>query len=395
MKVMSTSKRKSGIARATPDPYCLSQLQSGDLVSTEHREPGVAVGGDGDPERLAALDGLRLGRDDTSGRDPGDVSCGGAGEPHRAVSGRSDVLWPAVGREQCHGIGGRVDAPHRLRYEPLGEPHRPIACDVDLAGEALDVDLSDAPCGRVEPADPAVGIREPHDAVRSYGDIQRDRVWRRELGEGIGGDVVAPYAVVVEVGEPDVIAVGIEPVAVGGEHSGYIREHRATRGDPPQRRVVLGEVEDPVRTLHDVGREAEVAHVELCDLTCRRYAANLVRCRVLVVYEGLGKPEIPIRSARDVLRAATSGRNLELLEHPDRRGLCGRERRYERYGKPHNHSEHQREQTHGRRSLVGKNSSSWGRIRMFLCCHEGSTLSRVAGNYYDQLTEVYTCRVPR
>src|SRR5919107_4426468 len=200
---------------------------------------------------------------------------------------------------------------------------------------------------------------------------------------------------VVEVGEPDVVAVGGQPVAVGGEHSGYIREHRAVRGDPPQRRIVLGEVEYPVRTLHDVGREAEVAHVELCDLTCRRYATNLVRCCVLVVHEGLGKPEIPVRSLRDVLRAATSRRNLVLFEHPDRRGLCGRERRYERYDKPHNHSEHQREQTGDRRSLVGKNSSSWRRIRMVLCCHEASTLSLVASNYYVRLTEIYTRREPR
>jgi hypothetical protein len=35
-----------------------------------------------------------------------------------------------------------------------------------------------------------------------------------------------------------------------------------------------------------------------------------------------------------VLRAATSRRNLVLLEHLDRRGLCRREHRAERYGKP-------------------------------------------------------------
>src|SRR5919107_4089756 len=136
---------------------------------------------------------------------------------------------------------------------------------------------------------------------------------------------------VVEVGEPDVVAVGGQPVAVGGEHSGYIREHRATRGDPPQRRVVLGEVEDPVRALHDVGREAEVTHLELGDLAIRRDAADLVTLGVLVVYERLGKPEVPIRSLRDVLRAAAGRRDLELLEHPYRRGLGRREYRSQHY----------------------------------------------------------------
>src|SRR5215218_6438646 len=308
-------------SRTNPGPLLsLPQLQSGDLVGAEHREPGVAVGGDRDPEGFAALDGLRLGRDNTGGRDPGDVSCGGAGEPHRAVSGRGDVLGATVGREQRYGVGGWVDAPHRLRCEPLGEPHRPIARDVDLAGEAVDVDLGDDPGGRVESADLTVGVREPHDAVRSYGDVQRDRVWRRELGEGIGGDVVAPYAVVVEVGEPDIVAVGVKPVAIRGERLGYIREHRAVCDDPPQRRVVLGEVEYPVRTLHDVGRKTEVTHVELCDLAARRDVTNLVRCRVLVVHEGLCKPEVSIRSLCDVLRATTRRRDLELLEHPNWRG---------------------------------------------------------------------------
>src|SRR5215212_5274186 len=163
---------KKGRGRiVAPALYYLPQLKCGDLVRAEHREPVVAVGGHRDPEGFAALDGLRLGRDDTGGRDPGDVSCGGASEPHRAVSGWGDVLGATIDREQRHGVGGWVDAPHGLRREPLSEPHCPIARDVDLAGEALDVDLADDPGGRVESADLAVGVREPHDAVVSYGDV--------------------------------------------------------------------------------------------------------------------------------------------------------------------------------------------------------------------------------
>ena len=56
-----------GFAR-DPVPNYLPQLQSGDLVGVEHREPGVAaVGDDCDPERHAALHDLGLCDDNTGG----------------------------------------------------------------------------------------------------------------------------------------------------------------------------------------------------------------------------------------------------------------------------------------------------------------------------------------
>ena len=62
----------------------LTQLQRGDLVRGHHRVPGVAVGGDGDPERATALDRLALG-DDAGVGDPGGIAFGLLGEPHTAV----------------------------------------------------------------------------------------------------------------------------------------------------------------------------------------------------------------------------------------------------------------------------------------------------------------------
>lgn len=62
----------------------LTQLQCGDLVRGHHGVPGVAVGGDGDPERAAALDRLALG-DDACVADPGGVAFGLLGEPHGAI----------------------------------------------------------------------------------------------------------------------------------------------------------------------------------------------------------------------------------------------------------------------------------------------------------------------
>ena len=57
-------------------------------------------------------------------------------------------------------------------------------------------------------------------------------------------------------------------------------------------------------------------HLELADLTSRRDLADVVTLGVLVVHEGLGKPEIPVRSPRDVLRAATRRGTLNCLSIP-------------------------------------------------------------------------------
>src|SRR5215218_6927361 len=62
----------------------LPQLQGGDLVRGHHGVPGVAVGGDGNPERFAAPDRLALG-DDAGVGDAGGVAFGLLGEPHAAV----------------------------------------------------------------------------------------------------------------------------------------------------------------------------------------------------------------------------------------------------------------------------------------------------------------------
>ena len=80
------SGQTAGLSAAPPAgrPGGLPQLQGGDLVGGHHGVPGVAVGGDGDPEWAAALDRLALG-DDAGVGDAGGVATGLLGEPHGAV----------------------------------------------------------------------------------------------------------------------------------------------------------------------------------------------------------------------------------------------------------------------------------------------------------------------
>ena len=99
-----------------------------------------------------------------------------------------------------------------------------------------------------------------------------------ELRECSGGDVVAPEALVVEVGEPDVVAAhGYVPGdGVAVRHVDRRQEGPRGHVEAQQDRVVGRHIENVRRALDDVGQDAELAvGVEFSDAAGRRDPSDL------------------------------------------------------------------------------------------------------------------------
>src|SRR5262245_956796 len=282
---------------------CRGGSDEPDPIAVQAREPHVAVGPGGDPERCLHPSGSAVvGGDLTDGRDAADAVVAGR-EPQAPVRAGGDgtgLLDPS--RCPVEGIDPTVRSdPANAIAAGAGEPQVAVGTRHDRTREddigPGGVERGDLPARR-DASDPAVEVGEPDVAVGPGGDMSRERhpgllTVEDDMLSGRSG-----------AAKPVVDRVPQVAVRSGGQPHGAgavvcARECRdvAGGGDTPETAVHGGEPQGAVRPRNDPVRAAQAILRVLVerDPAVRSDATNLVA--------GGGKPEVAVGARNDIVWA--------------------------------------------------------------------------------------------